>query len=259
MMARWWLPPLVIALGAPLWLHWWEPAMFIAINQACAIVPTLVWTTLSLGGNVWGVLALTAPFLVLAPRFLWAWLCAAPLAAVFVRLGKEYLPSLRPAAVIDHAQMHFVGEPLELASMPSGHTLTAFAVVGSIYFSVAQDRRASFAWLWLLAALVGLSRMALGAHWPGDVLVGAALGLWAAAVGQLLFTRLGSAFTDPRNWRMRALAATLGLCLWQLLDAPLDYDENRAPQKVLAALVGLVLLRFTYQQRRGQANEQEIK
>ena len=165
MSARWWLPLALLLAAAPLWLHWWEPGLFLAVNQACASVPAVVWAGLSLGGNVWGVLALTSPLLVFAPRLMWAWLCAAPMGAILARIGKEWLFSPRPAGLIEHAQIRIVGEPMELASMPSGHTLTAFAVAGSIYFAIEAERRQRFVWLWLLAALVGLSSMALGAHW----------------------------------------------------------------------------------------------
>ena len=250
MSARWWLPLVVLVIAAPLWLHWWEPGLFLAINQACAVVPAVAWAAISLGGNAWGVLALTSPLLVFAPRLIWAWLCAVPVGVIMARIGKEWLFSPRPAGLIEHAQIRIVGEPMELASMPSGHTLTAFAVAGSIYFAIDAGRRRRFAWLWLLAGLVGLSRMALGAHWPGDVVVGACLGVWAAAIGHLLLKRLGPEFFAPRGWQMRALAAVLALTLYQLLDAPLDYAESRQPQYVLALVLVMVLVRFARQQRR---------
>ncbi len=250
MSARWWLPLVVLVIAAPLWLHWWEPGLFLAINQACAVVPAVAWAAISLGGNAWGVLALTSPLLVFAPRFVWAWLCAVPVGVIMARIGKEWLFSPRPAGLIEHAQIRIVGEPMELASMPSGHTLTAFAVAGSIYFAIDAERRRRFVWLWLLAAMVGLSRMALGAHWPGDVVVGACLGVWAAAIGHLLLQRLGPGFFAPRVWQMRALAAVLALTLYQLLDAPLDYAESRQPQYVLALVLVMVLVRFARQQRR---------
>ena len=253
MIVRWYLPLVVLVFAAPLWLHWWEPGLFLAINQACASVPAVVWAALSLGGNAWGVLALTSPLLVVAPRLMWAWLCAAPVAVLLARIGKEWVLSPRPAGLIEHAQIRIVGEPMTFASMPSGHTLTAFAVAGSIYFAIDAGRRQRFVWLWLLAALVGLSRMALGAHWPGDVVVGACLGVWSAATGHLLLTRLGPHFFNPRGWRMRAVAAALALTLYHLLASPLDYEESRQPQYVLALVLALVLLRFARQQRRPTA------
>jgi membrane-associated phospholipid phosphatase len=250
MRARWWLPLVLLLACAPLYLHWWEPGLFLAINQACASVPAMAWAALSLGGNAWCVLALTSPLLVFAPRLMWAWLCAAPVGVVFARMGKEWLFSPRPAGLIEHAQIRIVGEPMAFASMPSGHTLTAFAVAGSIYFAIDAGRRQRFVWLWLLAALVGLSRMALGAHWPGDVVVGACLGAWAAAIGHLLLLRLGPQVLAQRGWQMRVLAAVLALTLYPLVEAPLDYEESRQPQYVLALVLVWVLLRFVRQQRR---------
>lgn len=134
---RWWLLPLVLfAASAPLWLHRFEPATFVYLNTLCAGVAAPVWTGLSLLGNAWGVLGVTAPLLVMAPRLMWAWLCAAPFAIVFARVGKGLIVSPRPAAEVDNAQMRIVGEALHNVSMPSGHTLTAFAVASAIYFAL---------------------------------------------------------------------------------------------------------------------------
>ena len=241
---RWAIPIALLALSAPLWLHWGEPGLFLAINQACLLLPAPVWTGLSLLGNAWGVLAVTSPLLVLAPRLLWAWLCAVPFGVLFARVGKGLLESPRPAAVIDNALFRLVGEKLEVASMPSGHTLTAFAVASSLYFALEAQRRGRFVWLWLVAAAVGLSRIAVGAHWPGDVAVGACLGALAGMFGNLLWRRLGPAFLVPHGWRLRSVAVLLMGTIYVLLDEPLDFAENTMLQRVFAALVVAVLLRY---------------
>lgn len=246
---RWALPVLMLALGAPLWLHWGEPALFVAINQACMALPAPVWTGLSLLGNTWGVLAVTSPLLVLAPRLLWAWLCAVPFGVLFARLGKGLLDSPRPAAVVDNSLFRLVGEKLEVASMPSGHTLTAFAVASSLYFALDARGRGRCAWLWLLAAAVGLSRIAVGAHWPGDVAVGAGLGVLAGMLGNLLWRRLGPAYGQPQGWRLRAVAMVLLATVYVLLDEPLDFPQNTLIQQVMAAVVVGVLAVFLWRQR----------
>jgi hypothetical protein len=60
-------------------------------------------------------------------------------------------------------------------SFPSGHSMAAFSVA-SVYAEKYRDKK----WVpWLsygLATLVGASRLALGRHFPGDVIVGAVLG-----------------------------------------------------------------------------------
>lgn len=61
-------------------------------------------------------------------------------------------------------------------SFPSGHTATAFAaatVLGKYYPRYRP-------YLYGLAVLVGLSRVYTQAHWPADVFLGAALGVWGA-------------------------------------------------------------------------------
>lgn len=240
----WGLPVAMLLLGAPLWLHWGEPELFIALNQAFTVLPASFWTALSLLGNAWGVLGVTAPLLLLAPRYLWAWLCAAPFAIVFARAGKALIESPRPAAVVDNALVRIVGEPMHNVSMPSGHTLTAFAVAGGIYFALPRARRWRFAWLWLLALATGLSRIAVGAHWPGDVVVGAALGLLSGLLGQSLLLRLPTRALQAGHWSQRAVALLMAAAAYNLAVEALDFAENQGVQNALAGVLVLVLLVF---------------
>ena len=243
----WALPPLLLLASAPLWLHWYEPAMFIAINQACLYLAAPVWAGFSMLGNAWAILGLTAPLMVLAPRLLWAWLCAAPFAILFARGGKGLIESPRPAAEVDNAQMRIVGEVLHNVSMPSGHTLTAFAVASGIYFSLPPERRWRHGWLFVLAAGAGLSRIAVGAHWPGDVAVGASLGLLSGMLGQWLLVRLQPKHLLPTAWSLRLVAVLILLAVYHLLAEELDFEENHLMQGVLAVVALVSLVAFTIQ------------
>lgn len=248
--ARLWLLPVVLfVLSAPLWLHAFEPAMFVAVNSWCAPVAATVWTGLSLLGNAWGVLGVTAPLLVLAPRLLWAWLCAAPFAIAFARIGKGFLESPRPAAEVDNAQMRIVGETLHNVSMPSGHTLTAFAVASAIYFALPEKGRIRYLWLFVLAAGTGLSRIAVGAHWPGDVAVGLCLGLLAGMLGTRLLARMDARHLLPTAWSLRLVALLLGGAAYTLATEAQDFDENRPLQYGLVLVVLATLARFVQQNR----------
>lgn len=240
----WLLPPVLFLLAAPLWLHRFEPAHFVYLNTLFAPVAAPIWTGLSLLGNAWGVLAVTSPLLVLAPRLMWAWLCAAPFAILFSRLGKGLIESPRPAAVLDSGQMRVVGELLHNASMPSGHTLTAFSAASAIYFALPVQGRTKHLWLFVLAAGAGLSRIALGAHWPGDVAVGASLGLLAGMLGTRLLARVDSKHLMPTAWSLRLVAAVLVATLVALWVEPLDFAENQPLQYLLAAVVLGSLLAF---------------
>jgi membrane-associated phospholipid phosphatase len=248
----WSLPVVLWLVSAPLWLHWFEPTMFVAMNRLCSIVAAPVWTGLSLLGNGWGVLGVTAPLLVLAPRLMWAWLCAAPFAIVLARTGKFFIVSPRPAAEVDNTQFRIVGETLHNVSMPSGHTLTAFAVASALYFAIPVGHRARYGWLWLLAAGTGLSRIAVGAHWPGDVAVGASLGLLSGLLGNVLLARMGPQHCQPTRWSLRLVALLLAVTVYHLLSEPLDFAENLPFQYVLAAVVLATLAVFVRQNFRCQ-------
>jgi membrane-associated phospholipid phosphatase len=242
---RLWLLPLAIfAVSAPLWLHVWEPGMFLWINHLCAPVAASVWAGFSLMGNGWGILGLTAPLLLAAPRLMWAWICAAPFAVLFARVGKGLLESPRPAAEIDNAQMRIVGEVLHNVSMPSGHTTTAFAVASAIYFALTPDQRKRHWWIVLLACGTGLSRIAVGAHWPGDVAVGISLGLLAGLLGNVLLTAVPLRWFAPTHWSMRVLALLVLFGLYVLTTDELDFAESGPAQWLLAGVSAASLVAF---------------
>jgi len=240
----WLLPPLLFVLGAPLWLHWFEPAMFVAINTVCAPVAATVWTGLSLLGNAWALLGVTAPLLVLAPRLMWAWLCAAPFAVAFARIPKSLIESPRPAALVDNDRMRIVGETLHNVSWPSGHTTSAFAVAAGIYFALPVEGRRRHLWLFVLAAGTGLSRVAVGAHWPGDVAAGMSLGLLAGMLGTRLLARMDAKHLQPTAWSQRLVALVLLASAYFLATEPQDFDENLPLQYGLVVVVALSLARF---------------
>ena len=241
----WALPFVLMAVCAPLWLHRWEPTQFLYLNALFAPIAAHVWTGLSLLGNAWGLLALTSPLLVLAPRLMWGWLCAAPFAIVFARTGKFFIESPRPAAVVDNAQMRVLGELMHNVSMPSGHTLTAFAAASGLYFALPRATRLRHGWLWVLAMAAGLSRIAVGAHWPGDVAVGASLGILAGLLGNRLLARMPVSTCQPTHWGLRMVAVMVALSVYALLTEELDFfAENRPLQVVLAGVAVVSLAAF---------------
>ena len=242
----WCLPLAGLAVTAPLWLHVREPAQFLAINAFFLPVPGAIWAGLSLLGNGWGVLAVTAPLLVLSPRLMAAWLCAAPFAGLFARIGKEWIDSPRPAALLHSEQMRTVGEVLYTASMPSGHTTTAFAWTAAIYLALTTAQKKRHSWLLLLALAVGLSRIAVGAHWPGDVAVGACLGLLSALLGNTLLATLRAQPWAALGWVSHGAKAMAGMAvavaIYVLTTQTLDFAETLTLQHIVALWAAVSLL-----------------
>lgn len=106
---------------------------------------------------------------------------------------KHLLGRARPA--LSSGADPFAFHPLSLgngfASFPSGHTTSAFAAAVALGLVSPRLRP------WLLggAALVGASRVLVGAHYPSDVVGGAALGSLAAVAVAWVCGRRGLAFT----------------------------------------------------------------
>ena len=61
------------------------------------------------------------------------------------------------------------------SSFPSDHAAGSFALAWGM-----MAAGAAYGWLLLLAALIALARVAVGVHWPTDVIVGGAVGIGSA-------------------------------------------------------------------------------
>lgn len=232
---QWALPLIWLALTFPIWLGWFEPRIFYALNHALGVLPDHFWSLCSLFGTGWAIYAVTAPALWRAPRLMLAWLCTAPLAGVFTRMGKAMADNPRPLEVLGPQGLHIIGEPLYIASMPSGHTITAFAGAAAIYFTLSPQARRPWLLLFVAAAAVGCSRVAVGAHWPADAVVGAAAGLLSGLSGAWLAQRIPQRVVHPRSWLVRGVGLLGFYCVYVLWTDEMGFSINLPAQYVLGA------------------------
>lgn len=99
----------------------------------------------------------------------------------------------------ERVALHFV-EGVEVHawnSFPSGHTATAFAITCALSFLLVQSKH--HIWgiiLFVIAALVGISRVYLLQHFFIDTCVGALLGVFSAFIVYYLLNR----FTFSEKW-----------------------------------------------------------
>lgn len=122
--------------------------------------------------------------------------------AVVVFVLKRIVGRVRPFNAIP--DIHAINPPTDY-SFPSGHAAGSFAFAVFIAIVLVKTKRpdaqALAALLVLLAIGVGLSRIALGVHYPGDVVAGAILGSAIAAAGARFYSQneASSASTNQPN------------------------------------------------------------
>jgi undecaprenyl-diphosphatase len=104
---------------------------------------------------------------------------------LFSQVIKHLFGRARPQLMSLVGPFHFDTFALSAryGSFPSGHTVTAFAVAAALGFFAPR-------WRWpliALACLVAVSRVGVGAHYPSDVLAGAALGIGTTLLLRRMF------------------------------------------------------------------------
>ncbi len=168
--------------------------LFIRINGALAAHPSF-WLNVTQLGDALILFPLLSFLLFKSPRAWAALFAAAPIAGIFSSVAKAHFAVPRPAAVLTPDQISIAGPMLTAhTSLPSGHTITIFTGLSAVSCVTAfggGGRRVRNCILSMAAIgiLVAVSRVAVGAHWPGDVLLGAALGIIAGLGGATLACR----------------------------------------------------------------------
>ena len=118
----------------------------------------------------------------------WKLACTAALSsAALAMIANQVISHVwdRPRPYVAHPGLtHLLSSASPDPSFPSDHAAAAFAIAFAV---LAFSRKAGIGFL-LAATVIGLSRVALGLHYPSDVVAGILVG-WAAA---MLVTRLGA-------------------------------------------------------------------
>lgn len=214
-----------------IWLTGNWQAGFIPAQAASSILPPVLWESLTTLGDARVQLALMLPFCLRYPRVFWALFLGALIAGAISRGFKTAVPLPRPAAVLDAAQITVIGAKLTAHSFPSGHTVSAFSFVVP-WLALLGWRAAPIV---LIATLAGFSRIAVGAHWPVDVLAGAMVGLAGSWLGLHLSRRF--------RWGLGARAHWFLVVISLVAVATLPFDAQgypgSLPWRVAACLWGL--------------------
>jgi undecaprenyl-diphosphatase len=162
--------PLLLRLDAS------DRALFtrLALSDAAPLSSARLWIAVThLGGATSMILAVLLPLVLTAGPLhtaaaLGAW--SLLVSHLVVQLVKRNAGRPRPAPAIEGRSL--VGVPDQF-SFPSGHACAAMAVA----FAYGMSMPAYALPLTLLAVIIGMSRVRLGVHYPGDVFAGQAIAI----------------------------------------------------------------------------------
>jgi membrane-associated phospholipid phosphatase len=180
------------------------------------------------------------PVLRVRPQMATAALLAAIPAGLVCHAFKHWCDVERPAHVLGNS-IHIVGPRLMEGSFPSGHTTTAFLLAAVVITGLRS--RALAGTMATGAFLVGVSRVAVGAHWPIDVAGGMIIG-WTSGLFGVWLVRRPQLRIHIHSTHLAAFRLFLVACaLWLLIGYNSHYPLARPFQQLLALcalLLGLV-------------------
>lgn len=207
------------------------PAGFTGLNSLAAGWSPWVWEWLTVLGDARLAFAVSLFFSLKHPRVFWALILAALVATAFTHGIKPWVSALRPPAVLPLDSFNLIGPKLRKGSFPSGHTVTAAVLVG--VWVCYQKSTGVRTLLMVLAMAAGLSRVAVGVHWPVDVAAGLAGGWLAAWLGVWLGHRWGG---GARNLQVHLACVVLAAGAAVML---IGSDGGYAEAGIMQMAIGL--------------------
>lgn len=223
-------------------------SLFLALNTLLSQLPGTLWINIT---NLGSTLAGAALVCLLLPRrpYLVLHIVISGLLCTLVIYGfKHSLDVIRPHLVLDRTLFHFIETNITSPARPSGHTATGFFIAGSAWgFLNSAIARIS---ILLLALLIGLSRVAIGVHWPLDLIWGAFIGLamgYGGAMAIYFLSGKGKVVTGKDTLGMKAyINLSLGVICFiaaYFIFKPLPYDGENIPSYLtIYAALGISVL-----------------
>lgn len=164
-----------------------QKTSFYYINSILGQFPSIEYN-LTQAGNALIPFSFLAILVVYVPKIWEALASGSLLSLLFCNFLKGFFAVPRPAAALDNNSFIIIGKIVcGNNSMPSGHSITIFTTITILLFGFMPLKLSSkILWCCMLTALgfvLILTRVAVGAHYPLDVIVGAIIGYISGLLG----------------------------------------------------------------------------
>jgi membrane-associated phospholipid phosphatase len=216
------LPPIIcFGLLLAIYFSGRNVDVFLWLNQQGRFAGDNFWIAITTLGDGLVLFVLVLPFIRRRPDLAWSLIVSFVLVVLFVKGIKIPIVSYRPPSIIDVNQFRLVGAAYRYNSFPSGHAASIAAFCGTICIFYRQRWVRAVAIT--LAVLISYSRLAMGLHWPTDVLVGFLGGWISALLGYLISSRL--AFGKSRAAQIVFAVIIGGAAIRMSLTNHTDYPQ----------------------------------
>lgn len=191
---------------------------FQTLNHIFSFVEAQVWIHITVLGDTLVLLCLMAPLLAYRPQWVYGLIAAIPLGGLLSSVLKKMFNAPRPGDLLASSDYHALSDVLTGHSFPSGHSITAFAMA-SVVLACLKNEEKHAARLWIkttvlsVALLIGCSRVALGVHWPIDVIAGACVG-WVAGLSGFMLTHSFPQFWQRTTVKWTVMFSLLGIAFF---------------------------------------------
>lgn len=180
---------LVVLMGAtvfalPRMTPAWETSLFRSVNEAPGFLFPALWIIMQLGNLLVAPLAAGIAATCRRPRLGVELAIAGAAAWVVAKMVKAWVGRGRPQALLDDVAMRETTD--QDYGFVSGHTAVAFALAVVLLPILPRPLKVT---VLVLATLVGIGRIYVGAHLPLDVVGGAALGIALGGLTSLTMKR----------------------------------------------------------------------
>ena len=151
--------------------------LFIELNHLFSVLPGTLLQHLTSLADVSVVISLLLIVMAVRPMLAWQILLAGIATGLIVQAMKMGIAHPRPAATLPIDTFNLQGPALASSfSFPSGHSATIAIFLAPVIFTL--HKRSLQILLLMIMLFIASARIAVGAHWPLDVIAGVFIGWW---------------------------------------------------------------------------------
>lgn len=210
-------------------------SLFLWFNLESQIIPAWFWSNMTFVADTLFAVAVIGTVASRAPHMFNTALVLLITGTAFVHGLKFLLEVPRPPAVLDLELFNVIGPVVKNHAFPSGHSFTALATAGLI---MMYTRSMTCAIIVLVIALIAaISRAAVGAHWPLDILVGSAAGL--------IFAALAKTLTESQWWLQGEKLERFTAAVLTIASIALIFHKSSYPDTQVLTIGGGLIATFS--------------